>query len=308
MSDIFANDILIQLARAAHAGTSFSPDRRGDQEIADYVQTLQTDLKTLERYATTDEKRARLETEFARYREGYRRRFLVYLGAKSACVSTMIAGSSNFNFRRAQKRSASADKRTADLIEFRDRALAAIRKALTPELAPIMSGDADAVERLREKIAKLEKRQAHMKAVNAVIRKHAKTGTEAQVAALAILGCSEAIAREFLKPDFCGRVGFESFEMKNDGANIRRLKQRLAVVERAQAEVANEVVGKHARIEDCPSENRVRLYFSCKPTVEVRTRLKAGGFRWAPSMNAWSAYHNDNTLTLARELAGVEDQ
>ena len=58
MSDIFANDILIQLARAAHAGTSFSPDRRGDQEIVGYAQTLQTDLKTLERYATTDEKRA----------------------------------------------------------------------------------------------------------------------------------------------------------------------------------------------------------------------------------------------------------
>lgn len=303
----FTQDIPESIARRAHAGTSFVPEERAQQERDGYAATLAADLAALTKLADTDEKRATLAVEFERYRQGYRRRTLAHLGAKDACLSTMIAGPSNFPTRRMQKRGATADKRRDELVEFRVRALAAIRKALRPEDQPIMAGDSDAVERLKSKIAQAEAVQERMKAANAAIRKHAKTGPDAQVAALVALGfrVSESIARELLKPDFAGRIGFADFETKNNGANIRRMRERLVALERDHAAPAAEVEGEHARVEDCPADNRVRLFFPGKPAADVRTRLKRSGFRWAPSLGCWQAYRNDGTVATARREAGL---
>src|SRR3990170_2684595 len=121
----FEDDIPPQLAQDAHRGTSFVPEKRGDQERADYGDTLRGDWDALSRLTNTDEKRAALTEEFARYRAGYKERAIAELVSRSRCVSTMIAGPARFNVRRAEKRSDAAGKRTIKLAEFRDRALKA---------------------------------------------------------------------------------------------------------------------------------------------------------------------------------------
>jgi hypothetical protein len=299
----FCDDIPVDLAEHAHQGTSFSPRERGAQERAGYEATLTQDFNRLLVLADTDEKRAVLPAEFERYRQGYRQRYVAMLAAKSRCVSTMIAGPSNFNTRRHQKSGDTADKRAQEMIEFRERAVAAIRKVLQPELQPIMTGDADAGERLTDKIAKLEAKQEHMRLVNAAIRRH--KGHDSQVAALQALGLEEQEAYALLKPDFAGRVGFPAYELTNNAANIRRLKGRAVLVERNQALPDTAVAGVNARYEEAPAENRVRLYFPDKPAAEIRSRLKSRGFRWSPNSGAWQAYLNTSSIALAREIAGV---
>lgn len=296
-------DIPRSTANAAHYGTSFVPERRGEREQSDYAETLRSDYEALAKFATTDEKRAILDEEFARYREGYRRHNLQWLHARGRMVSPMISGPSNFPARRMEKLGNWAHNHLTRLIEFRERALAAIRKKLRPELRPIMAGDADATERLADKIDKAEKYQAIMKQTNATIRKHKKAGPEAQVAALVAMGHSERIARKLLEPDFCGRIGFPDYELTNNNANIKRMKARLVQVERNHAAEATEHEGEHARIEDCPAENRVRLFFPGKPDADVRGTLKANGFRWAPSLGCWQAYRNWRTQELAKKIA-----
>ncbi len=300
----YLSDIPAELAMRAHSGTSFVPERRGTQEQESYANTLASDYLRLESLATTDEKRATLAAEFPRYRSGYRARCIAHLEAKSRCMSSMITGPSNFPTARNAKRNASADNRTQDLIDYRERALAAIRKALTPELAPIMAGDSDATERLAEKIAKAEEFQARAKQINATIRKLAKAGPEAQVAALVALGLSEATARGALKPDAMGYIGIPSYELRNNSANLLRMKARLASVSAAKVTPSTEVACEHAKLEDSAADNRVRLYFPGKPSAEVRTRLKGAGFRWAPSLGCWQAYRNDRSLLVARKVAG----
>jgi hypothetical protein len=162
------------------------------------------------------------------------------------------------------------------------------------------------VERLQAKIGKAEAMQERMKETNAAIRKNAKAGPDAQVWALVALGWTEATARRLLEPDELKRIGFPSYELTNNGANIRRMKERLAQVERAKATPATEQEGAAARIEDCPPENRVRLFFPGKPEAAVRETLKRGGFRWAPTQGCWSGYRNHGTLALAKKLAGIE--
>ena len=303
----FENDISLDLAVRAHAGTSHVPDDRGRQERAAYAATLQTDQTNLMTLADTDAKRVALAEEFAKYRQGYQVRYTMMLSAKSRCVSTMITGGSNFKTRRASKASDTADKHTQALIDYRIRALAAIRKTLQPELAPIMADDADAGKRLADKIANLEAWQARMKAVNATIRKHAKAGIEAQMTAVVALDFfGKTLARQLLTPDVLGRIGYAPYEIANNAANIRRLKGRAVIVERNQTAPEVTTEGAAARVEEVPSENRVRLFFPGKPDVQVRTTLKSGGFRWTPSIGCWQAYLNAGTVALARRVAGVE--
>ena len=303
----FSADIPLELAIRAHAGTSHSPERRGESEVTGYAQTLSGDLAEFtalaEKHGTGDQ----LAELFPKYRDAFKRCTLAHLSAKSRCISTMIAGGSNFPVRRAEKTNATEHRRLEDVLTCRKLWRKRILKAIVPNTdGPIMSGDADAVERLKAEIQDLEAKQTRMKGTNAAIRKHRKAGPAAQVAALVEFGFSEALAGKLLEPDSCGRIGFADFELTNNGANIRRLKQRLVIVEKAHATPATEVQGTNARVEDCPAENRVRLFYPGKPDAAVRATLKSHGFRWTPSLECWQAYRNNRTIPAARKLAGLE--
>lgn len=164
---------------------------------------------------------------------------------------------------------------------------------------PILTSDTNAAEKIRQRIADLERLQEHMKAANVAIRSNKAKGAAAQVAALVALGISEADAIQLLRPDFCGRVGFANYELSNNNANIRRLRERLETVSIAQATPETSRESGGITLEDCPADNRVRLFFPGKPDSSVRDRLKRSGFRWTPSLGCWQAYRNPSALGVA---------
>jgi hypothetical protein len=300
----FASDIPMSLAVAAHSGTSFVPDERGRAVVSSYGAEMAEVYETLKAQAVKGDTLDKLDEEFARFRGGYRARNIAYLRSRGRCMSTMIAGPSNFPVRRQQKRNEVSMKRLDELLEFKERAMRAAIRNLRPDLRPIMAGDADAIERLEAEISKAERLQSRMKAANLAIRKNAKAGSEAQVAALIEQGFSDARASDMIKPDCCGRIGFADYELTNNNANIRRMKQRLEQISRAKALPDVEVVSDSGiKLEDCPAENRVRLTFPGKPAEEVRSKLKKNGFRWTPSLGVWQAYRNSWSMALAKEIA-----
>lgn len=297
----FENDISISTAVAAYNGTSWTPERRGESTRREYADTLAGDYAMLKAQAEKGKTLDMLEEEFSRYRAGYRRRTMAYLHSSARCVSSFIAGPSKFPAGRMNKRADIAHRRLNDLVDFRARALAAIRRNLRPDLAPIYSSDSDALERLEVKIAHAEAVQARMKTANAAIRKHAKAGRAAQIQALLELGYPLGAASRLLEPDFCGRIGFPNYELTNNSANIRRMKERVEIIGRLQATPAEEIEGENGiRFEDAPQDNRVRLYFPGKPAHEIRQGLKARGFRWAPTIAAWQAYRNASSVAYAK--------
>ena len=95
----------------------------------------------------------------------------------------------------------------------------------------IYAEDDDAVENLTERVAALESLQERMKAANRII-KNLKQTQEEKIEALCRLGFERRNAEELFVPNCFGQIGFADFTIRNNGANIRRLKKRLESVAR----------------------------------------------------------------------------
>lgn len=298
----YINDIPLDVAVHAHYGTSHSPERRGENERTGYAEQLTADYSELAAYADTDEKRALLAEEFKRYRDGYRKRYMDYLGSRNGLMSSFIAGPANFPVARMQKKHRTVENRLNEAMEFRKRALDAIKKTLRPELRPIMSGDADATERLREKIEKAEAEHAAMKQINTAHKAFLK-----DPASLDVTDLSDSIKETIrnYKPVYSWEPHpIAPFQLSNLAANIRTMKKRLEGLSAAKKAPERTEQRENARLEDVPADNRIRLFFPGKPDEATRSTLKKNGFRWTPTLGCWQAYRNPNSLHIAAEIAG----
>jgi hypothetical protein len=172
------------------------------------------------------------------------------------------------------------------------------RAAHAESNSSISSDDPSAVERLSKKLVALEKAQTVMKGVNAALRKRK---TDEQIAE-AFPPLTAAQVAKVRQPDFAGRTGFADYALKNNNAEIRRVKARIAqlTIKQTEAPSAPEQIGE-VRIEE--SDNRVRVYFPGKPAESVRTELKANGFRWSPTAGAWQRHASGMAWARARDIA-----
>ena len=158
----------------------------------------------------------------------------------------------------------------------------------------IFSDDPDATEKLVDKIERLKKRQGMMKRANLLIRKADREG-------LAELGFSEETIAKLFSADFDGRVGFPSYALTNNSANIRRLEKRWADLQQAQSDVTTEekFPGK-IRLVDNVEDNRLQIFFPEIPSEAIRRELKNNGFRWSPTSGAWQRHRSNRATYLAK--------
>lgn len=163
----------------------------------------------------------------------------------------------------------------------------------------ISSDDPEAVRKLKEKLASLEKTQELMKSVNAITRKKKLTDAE-KIIEIVKLGVSEKTANKIMIPDYSGRIGFPSFSLTNNNANINRIKDRIAHLEKlASQEPVEKEIGSVKIIENV-EENRCQIFFPDKPSDSCRSELKSNGFRWSPYNGCWQR-HRSNQATWKAE-------
>lgn len=177
----------------------------------------------------------------------------------------------------------------------------------------ISSDDPAAVRKLKEELVPLRRDQERMTAANAALRKHAKAGPEAQIAAIVATGLPEKLARKLLEPDFAGRIGFPAYALTNNSANIRRIEKRIAELsakeeapERAPTIADVPGVGE-VRIEDNKDLNRTQIRFANgKPPDAIRAKLKSAAFKWAPSEGAWQRHMSGGAWYHAHVALGLK--
>ena len=172
------------------------------------------------------------------------------------------------------------------------------RKAEAVGLGGISSDDPDAIKKLTEKLEECTKQQDYMKAVNAALRLKDTANGDARLAALG-MGTDEVAARR--KPNEFGRIGvFPRWMLSNNSAEIRRIKQRIEHLRKAQErEDAAEDIETDLytyRVDD----NRVQFVFDGKPEPAVRGILKRYAFHWSPSRGTWVRQATANGIYAAK--------
>jgi hypothetical protein len=161
----------------------------------------------------------------------------------------------------------------------------------------IYSNDDDAIERLKEKLAKKEKLQETMKKANAAIRK----GDDS---ALKALGMNDIQIEELKKPDYCGRIGFAAYQLQNNNAEIRRIKIRIKEVSTIQSRPEIQVEVGQTEIRENAEFGSVEIKFPSKPDQNIIDELKSKGWRWARTSGVWYfRRRGDDVLAMAKEIA-----
>lgn len=165
----------------------------------------------------------------------------------------------------------------------------------------IYLGDDDSIERLENKLSDLEKSQEMMKEANKIIRSKKLSEIEKHDK-LTELGFSESNIRDIFTPNFIGKIGFPSYSITNNGANIRRVKEQLERAKRMKTTEDKEYTIGNVRIVENFKENRLQLFFPGKPDDDVRNQLKHNGFRWSRFNGCWQSYINRYQIDRAKSI------
>ena len=214
--------------------------------------------------------------------------------------SVMIAGPANFPVRKKEKQNAARDRNNERYAEVQG----ILRKIRSVGTGGIMSDDKNAVAKLTAKLDALEKHQELMKAANAAIR---MKDVEKGDAKLHELGYSDDEIKQLRTPDWCGRVGYPTWELSNNNANIHRVRDRLAALEKEAQRAAENadaapVEGDGYKLVENAELGRIQFIFDGKPDEDTRALLKSHGFRWSPSQGAWQRMLNDNGRYAAQKV------
>lgn len=214
------------------------------------------------------------------------------------CPSVLISGGSNFPVKKKQRQNAARDRNMADYRQVQ-KILSQIRGVGT---GGISSDDPQAVEKLKAKLAALEKEQEVMKAANAAIRLKDTAKGDAKLAAM---GYTPERIAELRKPDFCGRIGYPAYLLSNNNANIHRVRDRIEALEKRNAIQDEGWEFDGGKVVFNREENRLQILFDDKPDEDMRSELKGFGFRWSPRNKAWQHQLTNNAIWAAKQIKGV---
>ncbi len=205
------------------------------------------------------------------------------------CPSVMISGAGNFPVKKKEKQNRAWEKNHQFYNEVQG--ILSKMESILYGKDQILSGDQDAIKKLEKKLENLKDMQSRMKEANKAIRmKDMEKGNDL----LADMGYTEEQIKELRAPDFCGRVGYPSYALQNNNANIHRIEGRLKELRTAKEKGTLETENKFFKVVENTESMRLQLLFEDKPEPEVREVLKSNGFRWAPSQAAWQRQLNNN--------------
>lgn len=273
-----ANDVnSMRSYRAGSATESYQDQVRNVYEIVKEIEKKKPKL-----YERAQRMAARYSRKLAEYYNSYYRN-------EASCPSVMISGAGNFPVGKKKKQNERRETLLNDW-NYLESYARKIEDLLTMN-QPILSNDEQAIELLEEKLEALKEKQENMKAVNkAIKKKDVAVGNEE----LRDMGYSDNDIAELRKPNFGGIVGYPSFSLQNNLANIKRVEARLKKLKSVKADGTKEVECEFFKVVENTDLMRLQLIFDDKPSEEVRKVLKSHAFRWSPINKCWQRQLTDN--------------
>lgn len=257
--------------------------------------------------AKAAENRPSEEERAYRLAERYAKKMAEYYNRESSigmmCPSVMISGAGNFPVKKKERQVAAWGRNRLFYSEIQG----ILRKieGIIHGNEVIKSDDERAIEKLEEKLEDLKNTQERMKVANKALR---LKDTEAGNDKLREIGFSEENIKGLREPDFCGRVGFASYHLSNNNAEIHRVEGRLKSLRAAKEKGTVETEHKTFKAVENAEVMRYQIIFDGKPDENVRDLLKSYGFKWAPSQGAWQRQITANgKWAFARAVKKLEE-
>ena len=276
-------------ARTAHQMMSFSDYKEGSK-TAEYMGYVDRAYELADKIAEAKPDQAdRVYGMAGRYSKKMAEYINREIHIGCMCPSVMISGAGNFPVKKKEKQNQAWEKNHQFYKEVQG--ILDKMRSIFYGKDQILSGDQDAIEKLEKKLENLQDMQSRMKEANKAIR---MKNTEKGNGLLTDMGYTEEQIKELRTPDFCGRVGYPSYALQNNNANIRRIEGRLKELRATKEKGTLETENKFFKVVENTENMRLQLLFEDKPEPEVREVLRRNGFRWAPSQEAWQRQLNNN--------------
>ncbi len=303
---VVEDDIPADLAYQAYRNTSHTPDKRGNLARREYVQDMVRAWRDVEASIKDEAGRARVAKFFPQFRESYANKLRAYLSAHGRVASAFITGPAKFPVAANEKRMRSADKRLDEAMAFYERGVKRLKKLAK---GPVDNSTQAQLTQAKSKLAQREKAQEQMKAANKVLRSKKLKDSEKR-AQLLDIGLTDKQIDALNKPDFAGRTGFKTFELSNNNAEIRRLRQRVDALESQSAAAkstggSESVAFEDGHIELDHAAGVLRIKHDEKPPQETIRALKGKGFRWSPKNQAWQRKLTPSARYDAEDITGA---
>ena len=197
------------------------------------------------------------------------------------------------------------DKRLSRMVALDKKAQHYRDKAAGVNKAGISSDDTDAIDKLTAKLSGLEFTHKIMRDVNAMHKKYLKHS--------GILDGSNMpdkykdLIRNH-KPAYSWEPHpFAPYQLQNSNANIKRVKQRIAGLEKASDAETIETEHNGVKVVENVELNRIQLIFDGKPPDDTRQALKRLGFRWSPRETAWQRHLNNNGRYAVKQFLATQE-
>lgn len=288
-----------ETARVAQEINSFRDYEKGSA-TAQYNKVIDGVYYVVEKI---EKEKPELAEKAAYMADRFAKKYADYLNAyyrnEASCPSVMICGPANFPVKKKERQNSrrqTLNDEYTRLMEYKDKIV-----GLLTDTRPILSGDADAIERLQDKINDLEQTKALMIKINAYFRKH-KT----------MEGFEEDIPDDIQRHiDFMVSHGFTDtgvFSTSNTNAEINRLKDRLYNLVKVKESGTTETAATDAdgnelfQVVENVEIMRLQLIFDGKPNDTVRDILKSNGFKWSPKNEAWQRQLTDNAKRAYKRI------
>ena len=278
-----------ELAYRAHAGTSFSPEKRAQMYMREFRVTLVTARQEIEQVQNIGDN---IEAEYERFEKKARDLYGSWLSAKSRCLSAMITGPARFPVAKNEKANRSERNHGDRYLYFLNNYLKGIEKRYRPAVTID-----EELEQATKKLERLEHNHEFMKAANRILR--SKKSDMEKCDELVKAGCGEDMAINLVNKN----QGFERFELTNNLAKIKNTKARVAELT-AKSNATDEVLEENDlfKCEKNAEKDRIMFFFDGKPEDDVRALLKRNAFKWSPRNGAWQRKTTQNALNATHRI------
>lgn len=244
----------------AFDGVSFDPEKRLERFITGIESEDNKIDELCQQYGVDSQK----------LKDKHFRLALDYLYAESRCLSWAITGPARFPVKTQEKRQTTCEDRLNRLVYFEDN----IEKYLKKITRQAETQDDKKAKWLKQ-IEELKARQEMMKDVNKLIRQGKKDEAEKKY-------------NITLEKNWFGNYGFESFELRNNLANIKRLEDQVKTIDACREKSGLNFEFAGGKVEYDAEEIRYNIFFDKKPDEIMRIKLKSHGFKWSPRRGAWT--------------------